>query len=58
MKLKEVTGESMSQSLVNQFGGLSLPRKSVVTLADCPDMTLVVYLGCKTIRQHNYIFIT
>ena len=29
--------------LVNRLGGLSLPRKSVVRLADRPDMTLDVY---------------
>ena len=34
--------------LVNHLGGLSLPRKSVVRLTDCPDMTLDVYCGCKT----------
>ena len=34
--------------LVNRLGGLSLPRKSVVRLTDCPDMTSAVYCGCKT----------
>ena len=34
--------------LVNRLGGLSLPRKSVVRLIDCPDMTLAVYHGRKT----------
>ena len=34
--------------LVNHLGGLSLPRKSVVRLADRPDMTLDVYHGRKT----------
>ena len=29
--------------LVNRLGGLSLPRKSVVRLTDCSDMTLDVY---------------
>ena len=29
--------------LVNRLGGLSLPRKSVIRLTDCPDMTLDVY---------------
>ena len=33
--------------LVNHLGGLSLPRKSVVRLSDCPDMTIVAYRGCK-----------
>ena len=37
--------------LVNNFGGLSLPRKSVVRLTDHPDMTLDVYCGRKTTRQ-------
>ena len=41
--------------LVNRLGGLSLPRKSVVMLTDCPDMTIDVYPGCKTTiqQQHN-----
>ena len=39
--------------LVNRLGGLSLPRKSVVRLTDCPDMTLDVYFGCKTTIQYN-----
>ena len=34
--------------LVNHYGGLSLPRKSVVRLTDRPDMTLDVYRGRKT----------
>ena len=37
--------------LVNRFGGLSLPRKSVVRLTDRPDMTLDVYRGRKTTNQ-------
>ena len=39
--------------LVNRFGGLSLPRKSVVRLTDRPDMTLDVYHGRKTTMQQN-----
>ena len=39
--------------LVNRFGGLSLPRKSVVRLTDRPDMTLDVYRGRKTTMQCN-----
>ena len=41
--------------LVNRLGGLSLPRKSVVSLTDRPDMTLDVYRGRKTTiqQQHN-----
>ena len=37
--------------LVNRLGGLSLPRKSVVSLTDRPDMTLDVYRGRKTTMQ-------
>ena len=40
--------------LVNRLGGLSLPRKSVVRLADRTDMTLDVYQGRKTIQQQQY----
>ena len=39
--------------LVNRFGGLSLPRKSVVRLTDRPDMTLDVYRGRKTTTQQQ-----
>ena len=40
--------------LVNRLGGLSLPRKSVVRLTDCPDMTLDIYHGRKiTIQQQQ-----
>ena len=39
--------------LVNRLGGLSLPRKSVVKLTDCPDMILDVYRGRKTITQQQ-----
>ena len=43
----------MHEVLVNRLGGLSLPRKSVVSLTDRPDMTLDVYRGGKTtIQQH------
>ena len=31
--------------LVNRLGGLSLPRRSVVRLTDCPDMTIDVDRG-------------
>ena len=37
----------MHEVLVNRLGGLSLPRKSVVRLTDCPDMTTDVYLDVK-----------
>ena len=42
--------------LVNHLGGLSLPWKSVVKLADHPDMTLNVYRGRKTTKtqQQHY----
>ena len=39
--------------LVNRLGGLSLPRKIVVRLTDCPDMTLDVYCGRKTTIQQQ-----
>ena len=39
--------------LINRFGGLSLPRKSVVRLTDRPDMTLDVYRGRKTTTQQQ-----
>ena len=43
----------MHEVLVNRLGGLSLPRKSVVRLTDCPDMTLDVYRGRKTTNQQQ-----
>ena len=43
----------MHEVLVNRFGGLSLPRKSVVRLTDRPNMTLDVYRGRKTTIQYN-----
>ena len=45
----------MHEVLVNRLGGLSLPRKSVVTcrLTDRPDMTLDVYRGRKTTMHHH-----
>ena len=44
--------------LVNRLGGLSLPRKSVVKLTDCPDMTLDVYRGCKTTIQQQQLYLS
>ena len=44
----------MHEVLVNRLGGLSLPRKSVVRLTDRPDMTLDVYRGRKTTKQHQF----
>ena len=43
----------MHEVLVNRLGGLSLPRKSVVRLTDCPYMTLDVYRGRKTTMQQQ-----
>ena len=43
----------MHEVLVNRSGGLSLPRKSVVRLTDRPDITLDVYHGRKTTKQHK-----
>ena len=43
----------MQEVLVNSIGGLSLPRKSVVRITDCPDMTLDVYHGRKTTKQQQ-----
>ena len=40
----------MHEVLVNHLGGLSLPRKSVVSLTDRPDMTLDVTVD---IKQHQ-----
>ena len=45
----------MREVLVNRFGGLSLPRKSVVRLTDRPDMTLDVYRGRKTTIQQRQL---
>ena len=39
--------------LVNRFGGLRLPSKSVITLTDRPDMTSAVYHGRKTKTQQQ-----
>ena len=48
----------MHEVLINHLGGLSLPRKSVVRLTDCPDMTIDVYRGRKTtIQQQQQPFI-
>ena len=46
----------MHEVLANRLGGLSLPRKSVVRLTDRPDMTLDVYRGHKTTKQHTTMF--
>ena len=43
----------MHDVLVNRLGGLSLPRKSVVRLTDCPNMTLDVCRGRKTTTQQQ-----
>ena len=44
----------MHEVLVNRLGGLSLPRKSVVSLTDRPDLTLDVYRGRKTTTQQRH----
>ena len=38
---------------VNRLGGLNLPRTSVVSLTDLPDMTIAVYRGRKTTTQQQ-----
>ena len=45
----------MHEVLVNRLGGLSLPRKNMVTgrLTDRPDMTLDVYCGRKTTIEYG-----
>ena len=43
----------MREVLVNRLGGLSLPRKSVVRLAERPDMTSAVYIGRKKDNNNN-----
>ena len=37
--------EPRLQLLINRLGGLSLPKKRVVSLTDRPDMIIVVYHG-------------
>ena len=44
----------MHEVLFNCLGGLSLPRKSVVRLTDCPDMALAAYCGHKSTTQQQY----
>ena len=44
--------------LVNCLGGLSLPRKSVVRLIDCSDMTLDVYCDVKQQQPLLVMFMT
>ena len=39
--------------LVNHLGGLSLPRKNVVKLNDCPNMTTAVKCGRKKPNYNN-----
>ena len=51
---KKGSCQYVHEVLVNRLGGLSLPRKSVLRLTDCPDMTLDVYRGRKkTIQQQQ-----
>ena len=47
-------GKYVHQVLDNRFGGLSLPRKSVVRLTDCPDMTIDVYRKTTTATLGAY----
>ena len=51
----------MHEVLVNHLGDLSLPRKSVVRLNDCPDTTIDVIMDVKQQYNHNnkngFIFI-
>ena len=42
----------MHEVLVNRLGGLSLPRKSVVSLTDRHEMTLDITVDVKQ-QQHN-----
>ena len=46
----------MHEVLVNSLGGLSLPRKSVVSLTDRPDMTVDITVDVKQ-QQHNNKYI-
>ena len=43
----------MWEVLVHRLGDLSLPRKSVVRLTDCLNMTIDVYHGRKTATQYT-----
>ena len=43
----------MHKVLVDRLGGLSLPRKSVVRLTDCPNLIMPVYRGHKTTKQQH-----
>ena len=51
-----VTGKSMCTKY--WLGGLSLPRKSVVRLTDCSDMTLDVYHDVKQQQPLLVMFMT
>ena len=44
----------MHEILVNCVGSPSLPRKSLIRLTDCPNMTMAVYRGFKTTTQQQY----
>ena len=43
----------MHEVPVNRFGGLSLPKKSVMRVTDRPDMTIDFYRGRKTTTHNN-----
>ena len=44
-KLSVICEKNVHRVLVNHLIGLSLPRKSVIRLTDCPNMTLAVDSG-------------
>ena len=48
----------MHEALVNHWGGLSLPRISVVSLTDRLNMTIAVYYERKaSIQQQQHLFL-
>ena len=49
-----VSGERLNTKYLLTAHVKSLPRKSEVMIADCPDMTLAVYCECKATNQTNY----
>ena len=52
-----VTGKNMCTKYWYRIRGLSLPRKSAVSLTDHPDMTLDVYHGRKTTTQQQPFYL-
>ena len=59
----QLLAKVLHEVLVNHLGHLSLPRKSVVRLIDCPDMAIAVYCGRKTttttlnLKAYNMLFL-